>query len=77
MEEIVTSKKFSLGKYDYLKALLMATGTPVIEYLIEKLNTGTWSEINWAHALAVGASAGLLYLSKNFFTNSHATVIQK
>lgn len=72
--EQVTSKKFTLNKHDWLKAALMAAGTPVIEYLIESLGSGGFSTIDWKHAAAVGLGAGLLYLSKNFFTTSTTTV---
>jgi len=76
-EKVVTSKKFSLNKFDWLKALLMAAGTPVLEYLAESLSTGQFDTLDWKHAAAIGMSTGLLYLSKNYFTNTHTTVTEK
>lgn len=76
-EKIVTSKKFTLGKFDFLKAALMAAGSPVIEYILQSLSAGGFTDIDWKKAASIGVATGLLYLSKNFFTNSHTTVVQK
>lgn len=78
MEEtkVVTSKRFSLDKFDWLKAALMAAGTPIVEYLVESLNAGGFTGIDWKHAIAIGLSAGLLYILKNFLSTSTTTVKQ-
>lgn len=75
--EVKTSKRFSLDKFDFLKAALIAAATPIAEYVIEKLQSGTWGDIEWGHAAAVGVSAGLVYIVKNFLTTTQTTVAQK
>lgn len=61
------SKFLSLNTRDWLRGLVMAVGTPVIGYVLESLNKGSW-DINWKQAGILALSATCMYLLKNFFT---------
>lgn len=75
--EVVVSKRFSLDKFDFLKAALITAASPVVEYLIEALNAGGFIAINWKHAITIGISAGLVYIAKNFLSTTSTTAKTK
>lgn len=64
-----TSKRYSLNARDFWRGLLMAVGTPVIPLLHTAIQKG-FGNIPWETIGIVAASAGLMYLGKNFFTSS-------
>lgn len=68
-----TSKQFSLNGKDLLRGLLVAILSPIFTILIESLNQGSLT-FDWKAIAAVGLSAGLAYLLKNFLTPSTIVV---
>lgn len=73
-ETQVVSKKFSWNKYDWLKGALLAAAAPVLDYLIEAFMSGGFKDVDWKHVLAVGLSAGMVYMKMTFFTTSTTTI---
>lgn len=61
------SKFLSLNTRDFMRSLVMAMGTPVVEYLLMILSTNSFT-VDWKRAGILAASAALTYLGKNFFT---------
>lgn len=69
-----TSNLFSLNWQDVLKALLVASLTPIIPIVENSLQAGTFT-LDW-HNIGVAAAGGAFaYLVKNFLTP--AQTIQK
>jgi hypothetical protein len=62
-----TSSLFSLDLKDLGKGLLVAVGGAMITAIQTSLQAGTLT-FNWKSIGSVALSAGLSYLSKNFFT---------
>jgi hypothetical protein len=60
--------KYSLKVKDFLKGLLMAVGTPVLLIIQQSIAAGSLT-FNWQQIGMVAAAAGLLYLTKNYFTD--------
>lgn len=71
------NKKFRLHLNDWLKALLIAVGAPVLEYFLSSIQTGSFEAINWNQALIIAASAAGMYLLKNFFSPTTVTIKSK
>jgi hypothetical protein len=73
---VSTSKKFSVDIKDISKALIMAIGGAITDYLYSALGTtgGSFSNIHWADIGKVALIAAFVYLSKNFFTPSQTIV---
>jgi len=72
--EVVVSKKFSLDKYDWLKAALLTVAVPVTEYLLEALNAGGFEAIEWKHTAIIAVSTFLTYIAKNFLSTSSKAI---
>lgn len=60
--------RYSLKLRDWLKAALMAIGAPVLTFLLDSLNAEEFV-FNWKKLVTVAASAGIVYILKNFFTD--------
>ena len=60
--------RFSLKARDWIKALLMAIGAPVVTFLIDSFNAEE-VVINASKLTNIAISAGLVYILKNFFTD--------
>ena len=69
-KKITTSKKYTVNKRDLLVGLLMATGSALCTYILDMLSYESF-EFNYRKIAIVGISAGITYLLKNFFTESH------
>jgi hypothetical protein len=66
------SKFGSLNFKDYFRGFLMAIGTSMLISLATIFNSGkipTWNEM--VAILLSGLATGIVYLVKNFFTNSN------
>lgn len=59
----------TVDKKDAIKALILAIVVPVLNIVIETLNSGVLS-FDWKKIAIVGISAGLAYILKNWLTNS-------
>jgi hypothetical protein len=71
-KKIVTSKQFSLNWMDAAKGLVMSilgAGLTALEQAMESVNSVGLS-LNWKHIGIVGATAGIAYILKNFFTKA-------
>lgn len=67
---MLPSNKFTLHARDFLKGLLMAFGTAFFTTLTASLVSGSMPNIVQIKFAAIaGVSAGIFYISKNFFTN--------
>ncbi len=66
------STRYKLLLRDYLKAVIMAIGAPVLTFIIDSLNADQFT-FNWKKLLIVAISAGATYLLKNFFTDDIKT----
>lgn len=73
MTTVTTSKMYRLKAPDWLKSALMAAGSAVATALIQVLST-TPVVINYKQIAQVGVTAGLIYLTKNFFTPSKTII---
>jgi hypothetical protein len=73
METKTTSQQFSVNWADAGKGLVVAVITAVLTALLPILESGTF-DINWKQILIVGATAGVGYLLKNFFTPTEVVV---
>ena len=62
------STMYKLLTRDFLKALIMAIGAPVLTFLYDSLKAENFV-FEWKKLLIVAASAGVAYLIKNFFTD--------
>ena len=72
------SKFFSLNVRDFLKGLLVATGTAFGTGLIAVLQNGTIPQSGDFRTMGISAAAaGVAYLVKNLFTNSNGEVAKK
>jgi hypothetical protein len=60
--------RYSLKLRDWLKAAIMAIGAPVLTFLLDSLNAENFV-FNWGKLATVAASAGIVYILKNFFTD--------
>src|ERR1700677_244014 len=66
---VTVSNRFSLIWADGLKGLVTAVLTAVLTVIYQALTT-TPVVINWGQVGIVGATAGVGYLIKNFFSNT-------
>lgn len=64
----------TLNKWDWLKALLIAILTPVVDYLIVAIQEQGFGAIDWNRVWVTGVSAALVYLVKNFLSPSVVTI---
>jgi membrane protein implicated in regulation of membrane protease activity len=64
-----TSDLFSLDLKDIGKGLIVAVGSAVVTTVQTSLQAGSLN-FNWQLIGTVALSAGLAYLSKNFFTTA-------
>lgn len=75
---VIENNKFSLHLNDWLKALLIAVGAPVADYIISVLQAyltgGGAIDLDWRRALSIAVSAALIYITKNFFSKSTVTI---
>lgn len=69
------STTFSINWNDFLKGLLISVLAPVLIILYNTVSTGSF-DIDWKQVLTAGASAGLAYIIKNFFTNDTSAAIK-
>jgi hypothetical protein len=68
----MNAKFLSLNAQDALKGAVVAAGTAILTALLSVLNTGTLPHLADLKETGIaGLSAGLAYLIKNVFTNSH------
>ena len=72
---LITSKKYALDAYDFLKSLFIAAGTPIALVISEKMDAwlvnGGNSEfpiLSIKQLIMIGVAAGVTYLAKNFTT---------
>lgn len=73
IETAIVQKQFSLNKRDILRAMFMAIGTPVLVFVQNSIDAGTFN-FNWKH-LAMAAIGGLVtYLLKNFFAPTQTVI---
>lgn len=70
-----TNKLHSLNYRDLLRGLLIAALTAVITSIYEGISQGGFDNIEWKETLAIGVTAGLSYLIKNFFTPTEIVVV--
>lgn len=75
MSNMNTSTLFSLNWSDIAKGLVMAVLGAVLTALYQGLIAGT--PLNVEQFLLVGATAGLSYVIKNFFSDSSGKVFGK
>jgi hypothetical protein len=71
-QKIITSKQFSLNWMDGAKGFVMSilgAGLTALEQAMETISDGSIS-LNWKHIFIVGATAGVAYILKNFFTKA-------
>ena len=73
MAQITTSKQYTVNWRDILKGLLIAIVTPALATIEQSLEAGTLT-FNWKLIGISSLSAGIAYLSKNFFTKSQTTI---
>jgi hypothetical protein len=72
------SKLLKLDGKDFLRGLLLAVGSACVMGLNQLLTTGAgFTRENIGAVVTAGISAGLLYLSKNLFTNSEDKFLKK
>ena len=71
MDNIITSKQYTLDWRDAGKGLIVAIGTAILPLIQESLGKGP---INWQLIGTAGISAGIVYLLKNFFTPSRTVI---
>lgn len=72
------SKFLKLGLVDLGKGFLIAFGTVFLLGISNVLQTGVFPSLPELGALAVaGLAAGLVYITKNLFTNSENKLIEK
>lgn len=60
--------RYTLKLRDWIKAAIMAIGAPVLTFLLDSLNAENFV-FNWSKLATVAASAGIVYILKNFFTD--------
>lgn len=70
-----TNKQYSLNYRDLLRGLLIAVLTAVITSIYEAISQGGFNAIEWKDTLAIGVTAGLSYLIKNFFSPTEIVVV--
>lgn len=71
------NNKFSLNKWDFLKALLLAVLVPVLQYFLDSLTTGGFHAIDWQVAGTLAISTALGYILKNYFSPSNVVIEKK
>ncbi len=70
------SSKYTLKLSDWLKGLLVAVGATIIPAFIALLNRGSFPTIPQLKAILIsGISAGLFYVTKNFFTDDNKVAV--
>lgn len=66
---VVTSKQYTLDWRDAAKGFIVAAITAGVTVIAESLETGTL-HFDWKNIGIVSLTAGIAYLTKNFFTKS-------
>jgi len=81
-ETIITSKKFWLGKRDFIKAAIMAILSTPVTMILGTLSA--WASapdaplvIDWVLMGKVAVASAVTYLTKNFFEPTKQITIQK
>lgn len=69
--EKITSKFMALDMKDFLKGLLVSAGSAIVTTIQNMISSGS---IDWKAIGSVALAAGVAYLVKNFFTDSHVMV---
>lgn len=74
-----SSKFLSIGVKDGIKGLIMAVIAVILTTVYSSIEAGafptTWAE--WAMILKVAASTAIVYILKNFLTNSKDQILKK
>ena len=70
---VTSSKKFNLTLPDWGKALIVAVLSPIIPIIYASLQAGSF-QLPWKTIALTAASAGLAYLTKNWFTPSQTII---
>lgn len=70
--KVIISEQFKLKAIDYIKGFIMAVGTPVL-YFVQELIPG-WDV---DPIVKIALSAGVTYLTKNFFDGPKVTTTYK
>ena|SRR5271157_5117104 len=72
MSQVLQHSLFlSVNVRDVLHALVVAVGTAFVQALVPILQNGTLPTLAQLHtALLISLAAGLVYLTKNFFSNT-------
>ena len=73
MAQVSTSKQFSVNWSDLLKGLIVAVVTPILATVQQSLSAGQLT-FNWNLIAVSGISAGVAYLTKNFFTPKQTVI---
>lgn len=74
------NKLFSLNWNDFLKGLLIAVLTPVLDFIligVEAYSNGAEFVIDWHRALGIGVAAFIVYITKNFLTPTTVVIEPK
>lgn len=64
----ISSKLYSLDIKDFVKGLLVSAGSAIVTTIQNMISSGS---IDWKAIGSVALAAGVAYLVKNFFTQSH------
>lgn len=68
---MIHSKKYTLHLFDWIKGGIVGAGTAAINAVVTTISPDTiLSSGGWKSYLAIGATAFVVYILKNLFTNS-------
>lgn len=73
----MNSGLFTLNASDLVKGLVVAIGTPVLAALASAIQLPGFSLVtyDWKALLMLGISAGVMYLIKNFLSDSNGAIL--
>ena len=67
MEKVILSKKWSLNLRDFAKSWVMLVGLPIVQTIIELVQTnGSFKGIEWNNIAISAITATILFLSQRF-----------